>query len=118
MIHAMTRATDIRVESVDFEYEDHRYRAPIKFGGVALDRATLLNVRVRVRTAAGQSAKGFGSMPLGNVWSFPSRVLGYDQTLAAMKALAGKVQKVFADCREAGHPIDIYYALESEFFRA
>src|SRR5262249_55674491 len=98
--------------------EDHRYRAPIKFGGVALDRATLLNVTVRVRTAAGQSAMGFGSMPLGNVWSFPSRVLGYEQTLAAMKALAGKVQKTYADCREVGHPIDIYHALESEFFRA
>jgi L-alanine-DL-glutamate epimerase-like enolase superfamily enzyme len=114
----MPRPTDIRIESVEFGYEDFRYRAPIKFGGVALDKATILNVTVAVRTAAGKSATGFGSMPLGNVWSFPSRVLGYDQTLAAMKALAGELQKVFADCREVGHPIDIYHALEPEFFRA
>src|SRR5262249_21149525 len=108
----------VRIDSIDFEYEDHRYRAPIKFGGVALDRATLLNVHVSVRTGAGKSATGFGSMPLGNVWSFPSRVLGYDQTLAAMKALAGKIRKLFADCSEVGHPIDIYHALEPSFFRA
>jgi L-alanine-DL-glutamate epimerase-like enolase superfamily enzyme len=108
----------VRVESVEFAYEDHCYRAPIKFGGVALDRATLLNVHVTVRTGAGKSAKGFGSMPLGNVWSFPSRVLGYEQTLGAMKALAGKIQKIFAGCAEVGHPIDIYHKLELEFFRA
>ncbi len=108
----------VRVESVEYRYEDHRYRAPIKFGGVALDRATLLNVNVTVRTLGGQAANGFGSMPLGNVWSFPSRVLGYDQTLAAMKALAAKLQKIFANDRETGHPIDIYHALEPAIFRA
>ena len=69
------KPTDIRVEDVTFGYEDHRYRTPIKFGGVALDRATILNVYCVVRTVSGKVAKGFGSMPLGNVWSFPSKVL-------------------------------------------
>src|SRR5260221_13472397 len=83
IIVAMTpKPTDIRIDSVEFAYEDHLYRAPIKFGGIALDRATLLNVTIGVRTIAGKTATGFGSMPLGNVWSFPSRVLSYDQTLA------------------------------------
>ena len=77
--------TDIRVEEVTHEYEDYLYRTPIKFGGVAIDRVALLNVRCVVRTAGGKTARGFGSMPLGNVWSFPSRVLSYDATLAAMK---------------------------------
>src|SRR5947209_1530113 len=114
----MPRPTDIRIESASIGYEDFRYRVPIKFGGVALDKATILNVEVVVRTAAGKTSKGFGSMPLGNVWSFPSRVLSYEQTLAAMKELAESVGKIFADCKESGHPIDLYHTLEPEFFRA
>src|SRR5919202_5303774 len=95
------RPTDVRIEDVSFGYEEFHYRTPIKFGGVALDRATNLNVECVVRTAAGRSARGFGSMPLGNVWSFPSRVLGYDATLAAMRALADRVNRVTASCTEA-----------------
>jgi L-alanine-DL-glutamate epimerase-like enolase superfamily enzyme len=114
----MPRPTDIRIESVSFDTEDHRYRSPIKFGGVALDRVTLLNVHVTVRTESGQSATGFGSMPLGNIWSFPSRTLSYDDTLGAMKALADQVARIFAESRNVGHPIDLFHALEPEFFHA
>jgi L-alanine-DL-glutamate epimerase-like enolase superfamily enzyme len=112
------KATDIRIEDVSFAYEDHLYRTPIKFGGVALDRVTLLNVSCIVRTGGGKSAKGFGSMPLGNVWSFPSRVLKYDETLAAMKALTGRIAHLTRDHKEAGHPIDLAHALEPAYVRA
>ena len=67
------QATAVRIETVAHSYEDYLCRTPIKFGGVAVDRVTLLNVAVQVRTAAGKSARGCGSLPLGNVWSFPSR---------------------------------------------
>ena len=87
------KPTDIRLETVSFRYEDFRYRTPIKFGGVAVDRASVLNVDCAVRTVAGTPARGFGSMPLGNVWAFPSRVLSYDDTLAAMKALAERIAR-------------------------
>jgi len=63
-----TLRTDIRIESVETSMQDFRYRSPIKFGGVALDRVTVLDVQVRVSTRDGKSASGFGSMPLGNVW--------------------------------------------------
>src|SRR5262249_44909101 len=106
---AMPRPTDIRIESVSFDCEDHRYRSPIKFGGVALDRVTLLNVHVTVRTESGKTAGGFGSMPLGNIWSFPSRALTYDDTLGAMKAVAEQVARVYGECREVGHPIDLFH---------
>src|SRR2546421_1970394 len=101
------KATDIRIKSVQYGYEDFLYRTPIKFGGVAVDRATLLNVDVEVETVGGKSARGFGSMPLGNVWSFPSRVLGYEQTLAAMKGLAEFVAVLMRECKKVGHPIDL-----------
>jgi L-alanine-DL-glutamate epimerase-like enolase superfamily enzyme len=112
------KPTDIRIEEVSHSYEDFLYRTPIKFGGIAVDRVTLLNVECRVRTVAGKTARGFGSMPLGNVWSFPSRVLNYDATLAAMKALAGRVAQIAGSCRETGHPIDLGCLLEPEYERA
>jgi L-alanine-DL-glutamate epimerase-like enolase superfamily enzyme len=110
--------TDIRIEGVQFAYEDFSYRTPIKFAGVALDRATLLNVTCDVSTAGGRRARGFGSMPLGNVWSFPSRLLSYDATLAAMKALVERIAGLTQGHREAGHPIDLTWALEPAYLRA
>ena len=74
----MPKPTDIRLVSVEAQTNRIAYRTPIKFGGTALDRVTLLNVTCRVRTRTGKSAEGFGSMPLGNVWAFPSRLLSYD----------------------------------------
>jgi len=109
---------DIRIEKVTFGYEDFLYRTPIKFGGLVLDRVTLLNVDCVVRTAGGRTAKGFGSMPLGNIWSFPSRILSYDTTLGAMKSLAGRIAKLTSDYREPGHPIDINTALEPDYLKA
>src|SRR5216684_1662782 len=113
-----SRATDISIKDVRFSYEDFVYRAPIKFGGVALDRATTLNVECVVQTIGGRVAKGFGSMPLGNVWSFPSRVLSYDATVGAMKALAEEIAALTAAYQEAGHPIDLALALEPAYLRA
>ena len=112
------KPTDIRIEAVSHSFEDYRYRTPLKFGGTEVDRVTLLNVECRVRTRAGRSARGFGSMPLGNVWAFPSRVLGYDATLSAMKTLAGRVARITEGCTEAGHPIDLTWTLEPEYHRA
>ncbi len=112
------KATDIRVEDLAYSYEDFHYRTPIKFGGVALDRVTMLNVNVTVRTAAGKTARGFGSMPMGNVWSFPSKTLTYDQTLTAMKAVVEQVAKITRGCTESGHPVDLTWALEHEYLQA
>lgn len=108
----------IRIEEVNHSYQDFRYRAPYKFGGVAVDRVTLLNVECRVSLPDGRSANGFGSMTMGNIWSFPSRVLTYDQTLAAMKALAEKINSITRGYREYGHPIDLNFALEPAYLSA
>lgn len=112
------RPTDVGIEDVSFEYEDYRYRAPLKFAGIVVERATILNVTCVVRTRDGRTAKGFGSMPLGNVWSFPSRKLPYDATLGAMKALAEKCRALTAAHREPGHPIDINRDLEPDYLKA
>ncbi|MBI5282236.1 MAG: hypothetical protein HY858_11190 [Candidatus Solibacter usitatus] len=109
---------DIRIDGVSMSEESYLYRTPIKFGGTVVDRVTLLNVEVTVRDRGGKTARGFGSMPLGNVWSFPSKTLSYDQTLAAMQELAKKLRPITADCREFGHPVELNHLLEPEWLKA
>jgi len=110
------RSTDITVRDVSIAFEDHAYRTPIKFGGVAVDRATILNVSMVVESCLGKKAKGFGSMPLGNVWAWPTRELTYDQTLAGMKYIAGRLAGPYRMSGISGHPIDITDELEPRFF--
>ena len=112
------KPTDIRVEEVRFGYEDHVYRAPYKFGGRTVDRVTILNVNCVVSTARGRTAEGFGSMTMGNMWSFPSRVMNYDATLGAMKALAGKIAEITSAYKQLRHPVDINWALEPAYLKA
>jgi len=108
----------IRVESVSIAFEEFLYRAPYVFGGRAVDRATILNVHITARTRDGRRARGFGSMPLGNQWSFPSSVMPYDTTLGAMRRFAEEIRKITADYQEYGHPLDLNQALEPGYLRA
>jgi L-alanine-DL-glutamate epimerase-like enolase superfamily enzyme len=112
------KPTDIRIDEVVHSYEDYAYRAPYKFGGRVVDRVTLLNVRCRVTTRNGDTAWGFASMTMGNVWAFPSATMSYDTTLDAMKLLASRIARLSSDCAESGHPIDIAHVLEPEYLKA
>jgi L-alanine-DL-glutamate epimerase-like enolase superfamily enzyme len=114
---AVPNPRDARIEEVDISEESYRYRTPIKFGGAVVDRVTLLNVRVVLRGRQGATAEGFGSMPLGNVWSFPSRTLKYDDTLGAMRQLAAQIRTVTAGHKDFGHPIELNHHLEPEWLR-
>lgn len=111
-----SRPTDIRVLEVEHEYEGHTYRAPYMFGGRSVDRVTILNVHVRVRTGAGVESKGFGSMTLGNAWAFPN--VSQDEGLGAMMALADACRTVTAACDEQGHPVDLWRVLEPAYLKA
>ena len=105
-----SRPQDIRIVEAAHAFEEHRYRAPYQFGGRTVDRVTILNVHLRVRTGAGKEAWGFGSMPLGNAWAYPG--VPYDASLGAMTALAGELRRHTAACDESGHPIDLFRVLE------
>lgn len=109
---------DMRIESVETSEESYTYRTPIKFGGSVVDRVTLLNVRIRARNRAGREVEGFGSMPLGNIWSWPSRRLGYDGTLAVMRRLSARLREITAQMRDDGHPIELNHFLEPAWLRA
>jgi L-alanine-DL-glutamate epimerase-like enolase superfamily enzyme len=113
-----TKFSGLSIDDVTFDFEEFRYRTPYKFAGKEVDRATILNVRCVARLADGRSVHGFGSMPMGNVWSFPSERMSYDKTLGAMKALAERVRNITADFKQTAHPIDINVALEPEYLKA
>lgn len=113
---ASSPPTAIRVDDVSIAYEDYRYRSPIKFGGNVVERVTLLNVNCVIRGNNGRVARGFGSMPLGNVWSFPA--LPYETTIQAMKALAARIAAITRNAKVQGHPIDINIVLEPAYLEA
>jgi L-alanine-DL-glutamate epimerase-like enolase superfamily enzyme len=108
----------VKVKEAAISFQDFMYRAPMKFRASIVDRTTLLNVSVRVESSDGRTAAGFGSMTLGNVWSFPSATLAYDQTLDAMKRLAKQIAVITESYGVAGHPIDLSHHLEPQYFAA
>jgi L-alanine-DL-glutamate epimerase-like enolase superfamily enzyme len=110
--------TTIKVKEVDISFEDFAYRTPMKFRATVVDRVTLLNVRVRVESKGRTGATGFGSMTLGNVWSYPSATLTYRQTLDAMKDLAYKFSAITQSLEAEADPIELNQLLESRFFDA
>jgi len=115
---SVPKSTDIRIEDVSIEFQDYGYRVPIKFGGIVSSRITLLNVNCTVSSMGGKTARGFGGMPLGNAWSFPSRLLSFDATLGAMKTLAERISTLTGSFKEYGHPIDLNWVLEPQYLQA
>src|SRR5436190_11649939 len=103
----MPKPSDIRILSVKTETERIAYRAPIKFGGRVVTDAVLVNVLIEVETRSGRRGGGFGSMPMGNVWAWPSNAISPAQSLEAMLAFVHKFNEVVGDYRECGHPLDI-----------
>jgi L-alanine-DL-glutamate epimerase-like enolase superfamily enzyme len=108
---------DFRILSMTTGFEHHKYRTPIKFGGQTVSEVKLINVTCRACTPGG-AVRGFGSMPLGNVWSFPSKHFDNEGTLSAMEFLTEAIQGIYQDCKLWGHPIDFTWTLEPEFFKA
>jgi L-alanine-DL-glutamate epimerase-like enolase superfamily enzyme len=111
-------ATDVRVTDLAFRYDEYRYRAPVKFAGAIMDRATVITVDCTVRTAGGTSARGVGVMPFNHIFSYPSKTMSFDAKNDAMKALASRVADVTRSHPVAGHPLEINAELEPLYLRA
>jgi hypothetical protein len=111
----LPRPTDIRIVDVQWRYQEVAYRTPYKFGGVPVDRATLLHTLVTVRGRDGRTATGSGSMPLGNVWAFPSQTLPPATTLQLMRRLSDRLGELLRDFQDFGHPIELNHRLLPSF---
>lgn len=111
----MPKNSDIRILNVELDFEAYPYRTPLKFGGVVTTHCKLMNVTVDVENGAGVRASGFGSMPLGNAWSFPSQTVGFDDTMQAMVRLGERMVAFTRTYSDSGHPVDIMEDLELRF---
>ena len=110
------KSTDIRILDVEVTFEAVDFRAPLKFGGRVVDHTYLINAAVRVETRVGHIGIGFGSMPVGNVWAWPSPTVEPPQSEDVMKQYATRVGELFATYPEFGHPLEIQYDVGAEFF--
>ena len=107
----MSKPTDVRLLEVKAQTERHAYRTPIKFGGRVVNDAVLVNVTVDVETRDGQRGQGFGSMPMGNVWAWPTDCLPVEVTLNAMVDLSQRLVQAANEYGEVGHPLEITHDL-------
>ncbi|REK12990.1 MAG: hypothetical protein DWQ37_10210 [Planctomycetota bacterium] len=107
----MPKPTDIRLLSAEASTERIAYRAPMKFGGRVVNDVVLLHVTVDVELPGGRRATGLGSMPMGNVWAWPSAVVPAEKTLAAMVAFAERCVSEAHGSGLSGHPLDITRSL-------
>ena len=80
-----------------------------------MDRSELINVDIKVETRGGKHAIGQGSMPIGQIWAWPSQTVTPEQSAAAMKQLALEVTEMIADYPDFDHPLDIIYRISAEY---
>ena len=111
----MPKATDVRIVDANCGYEDTPFRTPLKFGGRVVDGSQVVNVTVTVETASGRRATGFGSMPLGNVWGWPSAAVEPAQSAEAVRQTAAAGVRAAAALPDAGHPLDLVAALGHDY---
>lgn len=111
----MAKPSDLTLRSVTTATQRFAYRTPIKFGGRVVVDVVLLDVAVDVETRDGRRATGFGSMPLGNVWAWPSQKVSSDESLAAMTAMGFRLGEFADTYRESGHPLEITHDLARQY---
>jgi L-alanine-DL-glutamate epimerase-like enolase superfamily enzyme len=113
----MPKPQDVRVREVELATERVAYRTPLKFGGVPTTHAAVVTARVRVEAADGRSAWGSGAMPLGNVWSFPSKKVPADRTAHCMEVLVGRIARRLPELDDCAHPVELGHRWEPEWVR-
>jgi L-alanine-DL-glutamate epimerase-like enolase superfamily enzyme len=111
----MPKPTDIRIVEAVLSFESVPYRTPLKFGGRVVDHAILVNVEVSAESRRGHGASGFGTMPLGSAWAWPTTALSVEQAEDAMQKFAEEVVELANGYPDFGHPIEIAYQLSAEY---
>jgi L-alanine-DL-glutamate epimerase-like enolase superfamily enzyme len=111
----VSKATDIRLVDVTTRTEKFAYRAPIKFGGRVVTDVTLFHMTVTVETRDGRRATGFGSMPVGAVWAWPSQRVSAVDAETAMIAHSERMAQVARKYTGVGHPLEITHELSHDY---
>ena len=111
----MPKATDVTILEASCAFETIPFRSPLKFGGRIIDKAQLINVEVRVETRGGRKESGFGSMPIGGAWAWPSSTVPGEQVEKVMSEFITQVIELANDYPDYGHPLDIILQISAEY---
>lgn len=111
----MSKPTDVAIVEAEISIESLPYRAPLKFGGRIVSQTDLINFTIKVRAFDGQEASGYGSMPLGNVWAWPTAVVSEPDTAEAIRRFATKLADVVRRWQQIGHPIDLVHEISKQY---
>ncbi len=109
------KSSDIRVLEAVLTFEPCPFRTPLKFGGRVMSTSRLMNVSVTVETRGKKHAVGVGSMPVGNIWAWPTDRIEPDQTERAMMEYAEAVVRLTDAFDEFAHPIDMVFEMSAEY---
>lgn len=116
----MGKDSDVRVLEFELDYSTDKLRTPLKFGNVIVSESTSLVVKARVENRLGSEGDGMGSIPLACEWAFPTKDVGREAKLEAMRLVAERYCKLILEKGSEGklmHPIDWFVKLESEIPR-
>jgi len=115
----VSKATDVRVLQVTARTESFAYRSPMKFGGRVVTDVVLLHVTAEVETRDGRHrAIGYGSMPMGNIWGWPSTVVPAEATLEAMIETGRRIASNADRYDGIAHPLEITHDLADGYHSA
>ena len=113
----MTKTTDIQIKQVSCSTTHINYRTAVKFGGRVVSDVVRFDVEATVETRDGRVGSGSGSIPMGNVWAWPSAVLAGEQTLAGMIELSQRLVTEADNCSAVGHPLEVTHLLAGDYER-
>ncbi len=111
----MPLPTDVRICDVSVQTHSIRYRVPMKFGGRVVNDVVLADVEVEVETPTGRRGCGIGSMPVGNVWAWPSTQLDASATCNTMIELLKRFAAAMRDSSETGHPLQLMMQFAEQY---
>ena len=103
----MSNPHDVRVVACEVAFEPVPFRTPMTFGGRTVERTELINAAVTVERRDGKTATGHGSMPVGNVWAWPSQVTPPEQAERAMKRFAELRSLAYNSARGSGDVLQL-----------
>jgi len=95
-----------RIESATLWFLPVTVRVPLKFGPETLTSVTCARVRIRVVSAGGGVAEGWGETPLSVQWVWPS-ALPYAERHTALKDFCRKLSQAWVSFSGAGHALEL-----------
>lgn len=102
----MSKATDVRVRSVDLYFLPVETRMPLKFGAQKLVRVVCARVRMMVEDRSGKMGVGWGETPLSVAWVWPSAST-WEGRERRMMDFCKRLASALVEFGERGHPMEL-----------